>query len=324
MHKRPESLPLGRESCRLPQFFPSISSVKTNLAPVAYLRVLLLSGYPVFLVSAYDIHHASQEDRIVIDTLISSALSKGATILLDSGNYESYWLRDQDWTPSQFHAILGSAQMQLACCFDNQVPPSAVNAAVSDIEAAVLRDQEVSSRASILPIVHAPIETLPEIALEVARRLCPVMLAVPERHLGEGMIKRTITVARLRTALDQLDYYCPLHLLGTGNPLSLLLYAAYGADSFDGLEWCQTAVDHTTGRLVHFQQWDFFRNQTPLGALVGLPYTQRVLVHNLAFYQAWMGEIVQASVAGNLNALARSHLPNEVLKAVEDGIERGT
>ncbi|WP_182212931.1 hypothetical protein [Stenotrophomonas acidaminiphila] len=69
----------------------------------------------------------------------------------------------------------------------------------------------------------------------------------------------------LRKALDDNGRYVGLHLLGTGNPISIALYAWAGADSFDGLEWCQTVVDHDTGLLFHLSQSDFFRRQTAWG-----------------------------------------------------------
>ena len=47
--------------------------------------------------------------------------------------------------------------------------------------------------------------------------------------------------------------------MGTGNPLSIIAFAAAGADSFDGLEWCRTAADYDNNYLFHFQQFDFFR-----------------------------------------------------------------
>ena len=88
--------------------------------------------------------------------------------------------------------------------------------------------------------------------------------------------------------------YCPLHLLGTGNPLSIIAYAMAGADSFDGLEWCQTVVDHETGKLFHFQQWDLFCHQTEWGQNNALPYIQSVLMHNLDFYARFMADLHDA------------------------------
>lgn len=127
-----------------------------------------------------------------------------------------------------------------------------------------------------------------------AEQLYPVLLAVPERTLGEGIVERTRTVRKIREALNALEVYCPLHLLGTGNPLSIIAYALAGADSFDGLEWCQTVVDHETGRLSHFQQWDLFRHQTEWGQNNTLPYIQSVLMHNLDFYERLMADLHEA------------------------------
>ena len=52
---------------QLPCFFPSVSSVRTNLNPVDYVELLDLSGHPHFLVSAYDLSHCP-DDQPSIDT----------------------------------------------------------------------------------------------------------------------------------------------------------------------------------------------------------------------------------------------------------------
>ena len=80
----------------LPIFFPSVSSVKTNFTLLEYVKILHALAVPTFLVSAYDTHHAGT-DRAEVIRLLGSAKSAGATILLDSGNYESYWHGDSEW-----------------------------------------------------------------------------------------------------------------------------------------------------------------------------------------------------------------------------------
>jgi queuine/archaeosine tRNA-ribosyltransferase len=157
----------------------------------------------------------------------------------------------------------------------------------------------------VAPIVHGETALLPEAARLAAELLYPVLLAVPERTLGEGIVERTRTVRKIRAALNTLEVYCPLHLLGTGNPLSIIAYALAGADSFDGLEWCQTVVDHETGRLYHLQQWDLFRHQTEWGANNSLPYIQSVLMHNLDFYGRLMAELHDAIVGDGGNVFLR-------------------
>ena len=159
--------------------------------------------------------------------------------------------------------------------------------------ASVLRDQE-HALGTVVPIVHGDPALLPEAARRIAEQLYPLLLAVPERVLGEGIVERTRTVRRIRDALNALDIYCPLHLLGTGNPLSIIAYSLAGADSFDGLEWCQTVVDHETGKLLHFQQWDLIRHQTQWGQNFTLPYIQSVLIHNLDFYRDFMAGLHEA------------------------------
>lgn len=309
-------LNIGGAVFSTPCFFPSISSVKTNLPPLEYLRILTIADHPVFLISSYDIHHASSKDRASIDGLLDSAYSSSKISLLDSGNYESYWKKDNTWSSENFTAILRTQRFRLAFCYDNQFPSASADAIVDDVERAVLRDQESLHSGTVIPIVHASRDILPEVIYRTAERLHPVLLAVPERALGDGIFNRAETVFRIRSALDRVGYYCPLHLLGTGNPLSILIYAVCGADSFDGLEWCQTSVDHTNGCLFHFHQWDFFCNQTGVGKLTDLPYSQLVLVHNLLFYRSWMSKISEALKVERASELVNTYLPEGTAQAI--------
>ena len=77
----------------------------------------------------------------------------------------------------------------------------------------------------------------------VAKELDCNVIAVPERELGDGILERSKSVRRIRRVLDNTGRYRLIHILGTGNPYSILLLAAAGADLFDGLEWCRTVAD---------------------------------------------------------------------------------
>ena len=68
-----------------------------------------------------------------------------------------------------------------------------------------------------------------------------------------------------------------------------------GADFFDGLEWCRTAIDGQRWRLYHFQQWDLFASQhgliekPELAQLVkdqsgAVPWITKAALHNMAFF----------------------------------------
>lgn len=295
---------------QLPCFFPSVSSVRTNLHPVDYIELLSLRGYPLFLVSAYDLAHCAKNQRQRIDKVLKQSKEHGTAILMDSGNYESFWKDDKKWQPNNFHKVAETEGYHICFCYDNQDPSSNAKLIAKDVVDSVLRDQK-HALGTVIPIIHGSASSLPDAVRIVAEHLHPILLAVPERELGEGIVERTQTVKRIREALNTLQKYYPLHLLGTGNPLSIISYAFAGADSFDGLEWCQTTVDHKTGRLLHFQQWDLIRHQTKWSEPSPLSYIQSVLMHNLDFYQTFMVKLRGAIYSGDAESFLHNYATNE-------------
>lgn len=315
-------LPIAQTAIPMPCFFPSVSSVKTNLMPVDYIEFLDAAGHPLFLASAFDIANCPPEHRPRMNAAFSRSKGRGTAILMDSGNYEGFWKGELAWTPDRFHEVAKESDHHLCFCHDNQDPPNTAEAISEDVISSVLRDQE-HALGTVAPIIHGPRELLPNAARMVAEQLFPVMLAVPERALGDGIVARTRTVRRLRKTLDELGFYCPLHLLGTGNPLSVAVYAMAGADSFDGLEWCQTVVDHESGKLFHFQQWDLFRGQTDWGSNGALPYIQSVLMHNLEFYRAFMADLREALIKETAEVFLRRYTPDKQAKLLMNAIKGG-
>src|SRR5690606_16787827 len=118
------------------------------------------------------------------------------------------------------------------------------------------------------------------------------MIAIPERILGNGILERVNTIVELRKCMNRNSSgYTLLHILGTGNPLSLLLFSLAGADSFDGLEWCQTVVSRAQNLLLHFQHRDLVKDNCAFCKDESLGYSVSTLGHNLLYYQQWMKEI---------------------------------
>ena len=321
-HKRTFSMSVAQTVVPLPCFFPSVSSVKTDLMPVDYVEFLDAAAYPFFLVSAYDIANCPPDQRSRMNAALTRSKGRGATILMDSGNYEGFWKSGQSWTADRFHQVAKVSEHQLCFCYDNQNPPDTAEAIAEDVISRVLRDQK-HAVGTVAPIIHGSAGVLPGAARMVAEQLFPLLLAVPERALGDGVIARVRTLRRLRDALDELGVYCPLHLLGTGNPLSIAVYAMAGADSFDGLEWCQTVVDHESGRLFHFQQWDFFRDQTDWGKNGSLPYIQSALMHNLEFYRRFMADLREALIGGLAETFLLHYAPDGKVSLLMNAIEGG-
>ncbi len=304
-----------------PAFFPSVSSVKCHFPPVDVVEFLTNVGAPQFLVSAFDLCRCSEAERERLVGALRRVGAAGGAVLLDSGNYEKYWHRDLDWSAADLATILRQDLAPLAFSFDDQNPPSANPDAVQGVLEAVARDQQASTRLSVVPIVHGTPGNLPERTAAVALRLQPLMLAVPERELGEGVVARGTTVRQIRAAIDRVAPDCALHLLGTGNPLSILLFSVCGAGSFDGLEWCQTCVDPETARLLHFQQRELVPPM-PGAPVTGLGYAPATFLHNLVFFSSWMRRVRDALASGTAAQLLVDHLPDVQRGPVSEFLNR--
>lgn len=311
---RPQEIALGSTRLPTPVFFPSISTIKTALAPAEYLSILhsLRNMNRQLLISAFDLGRSCSSDEL--SRWLTTAQKVGATVLMDSGNYESYWMDEQaNWCQSDFHDVLRRFSCAFAFGFDEQKPPTEADAHVDLVVERWRLDQAAAGDRVIVPIVHGTAETLPILCARVARETQVPMVAVAERRLGDGVFERARSVAALRERLDGIGRYVGLHLLGTGNPISIALYSWAGADSYDGLEWCQTVVDHDTGLLFHLSQSDFFRQQTTWGA-DDISFQARTLAHNLTFYTDWMQRLRKAVHAGDVVNFCRFNFPPRIFR----------
>ncbi len=311
---RPKEIDIGTVRLPTPIFFPSISTIKTALSPAQYLAALhsLRDLNKQFLVSAFDLSRSGDGDGLA--QCLIAAQAAGVTVLMDSGNYESYWKDEQsDWRQADFHDVLKRFSCSFAFGFDEQNPPADEDTHVKLVVERWQRDQSAAGKRVIVPIVHGTAETLPNLCARIAQETQVPMIAVAERRLGDGVFERTRSVISLREKLDGTGRYVGLHLLGTGNPTSIALYSWAGADSFDGLEWCQTAVDHDTGQLFHLSQSDFFRKQTAWGD-EDISFHSRTLAHNLTFYADWMQRLRQAVYDDNVINFCRLNFSPRIFR----------
>lgn len=314
---RSQKLCLGSRELHTPIFFPSISSVKTSLRPVEYTGILNALGTLniQYLVSAYDLLKTTSEDsKILLDSL-ERANKNGISILMDSGNYESFWKNAKEkWTQDQFHRALSSFPAHFAFSFDDQSPPSDLDKHLKQLVAMYRRDQDVTQATTIIPIVHEAPSNLPVLCRKLVEATGVSAIAVAERRLGEGIIQRAKTVTEIRKHLDQSGKFVALHLLGTGNPISIATYTIAGADSFDGLEWCQTVVDHKSSLLFHLSQADFVLDQTSWGK-EEQPFQIKALAHNLTFYSSWIKNLRDAAATKeSLVAFCQSRFPPHIFE----------
>lgn len=309
------SLPASGTDLPLPIHIPSVSSVKTKLPVSSYLNFLTDIDYSPYLVSSWDLLHPREGQEGVADHDTQAQLEKEerGIVFLDSGGYESYWMRDSDWSRAQFHNVADKVSAPYAFSYDaDRLEPGKANA--SQIVRGVGTDQEAVT-STIIPIVHGAPNELPDLCSDVAYSLHPVMLAVPERELGERIRDRARTVRRIRMRLDETGVYYPLHLLGTGDPWSIIVYTALGADSFDGLDWLRVSLRSGNNGIAPFQMSDLVHAIDE--RLQKLTFVQRTLLLNIRAIDAVIRELRTArrngvQVGSDLNNRLPSRLRNFV------------
>lgn len=331
--RRPQHI--FQSQMRLPSVFMSISSYETQLQPEDAISLSRVFGARTVLISAYDCSSKNNiDDRSL--TFRKNALSdlkkSGSLILMDSGNYEATRKKDRSWQREDYAKVLATVPHDIACSFDLLPAPADPTHHFDALVAGIRRDATLTS-APIVPIVHSPrldtgiydLENLPQLLCDLAQNLHPLLLAVPERELGDGLIERVRSMQRIRQTLDTLPFYQPVHLLGTGNPWSIAALAAAGADSFDGLEWCRVVVDRDTQRLNHFQHYDMFAAQaavSPIAARLkvdeAVPFAWRAALHNLDYYADLTGQLQSYASKDRLETLVTGLLGNSLTRLLTE------
>jgi hypothetical protein len=181
-HYRPEKLISNNIDLQLPVFFPSISSLKTISSPETYIKILikLRKFTDQFLVSAYDMYNSDDEEWLINN--LKKSIDNRQCILLDSGNYESYWKSDSEgWNEKKYYEILNKIPNTFAFSFDNQK----LLCNDKDNSGLIIKNWEKDTSKCcnqiIVPIVHGKSQLLPEICYKVAISTNCIMIAVPER-----------------------------------------------------------------------------------------------------------------------------------------------
>lgn len=295
-----------------PIFYPSVSSVaKNRLTALEHIEILFALNHPNFLISAYDIFHFNDAEQKVFKELYQNIIQKDTDLIIDSGMYERVWARDDTWSFENYKTTVEDIKYNFVFNFDEYINPKDI-----PLEN-IVKSIKNSKIVGLSPILHTnKITDLPDLCLEVAKLDEVEVIAIPERELGNGIVEGINTISKIRQKLSTLKKYTKIHILGTGNPISLLLYSAFGVDSFDGLDWCQTVVDYDSATLHHSLQLDFYAHQSKFGNMKEISYNTRLLAHNLEFYLLWMEEINKEIANNSIQEMLKYYVPKSILSEI--------
>jgi queuine/archaeosine tRNA-ribosyltransferase len=292
-----------------PTYFPAISSYGIKL-PLSYLIYLLANyNYPRVLVSAYDIFHAKeQEKKILFSSIkkfnkVARRRNKGF-LFLDSGIYESSWYDNLSWDRNSYKDMISKVKFDFYSSFDVLPKGSSKKNDKKFMKQTfenIIASRTFSSKGELVAILHG---RSPDHLIAIIQQfvnthpeICHI-IAIPERDCGEGILERAQTIVEVRKILDKNDDTSLLHVLGCGNPLSILLYSFCGADIFDSLDWYEHVINQNTSTINDFSHLELFNCQCRACSFLAKrtrsikgEYMDSVLLHNLFFYQDYMKKI---------------------------------
>ncbi len=308
----------------MPTYFPAISGTGTNALPQDLVSLVATSSYPRILVSAFDLT-ALQVDhqRKAIHDLVQFRKS-GGVVLLDSGAFESFWLRGDKWTFKTYSEAVRRFPSDFYCSFDQyhvrgrpRKPVGMRLVQVADSSAKIRPD------ATCLFIARGPTPSRLVTAVKslIDRRSVPVeAIAVPERECGPNLLARSKTVAQVRSVLSERSEGIILHLLGCGHPKSLAIYAYCGADSFDSQDWSQLAVDRNTLEFVDIAHLELVHCKCGVCSRIKVDNYQRTLLHNLLFYQDFAIQLQRMIRENTMRDFLMARLGEPFLKKLETAV----
>jgi hypothetical protein len=208
-------------------------------------RFAVVSEYltDTMLVSAYDIAHGYLES-------IESAITE--LTIVDSGGYEIYDIQDlstvyrhpvqpKEWKVEQLRKVYDAWSEHIPAVFVSYDHPDVRQSLSKQIDAA--RSLFFDYPRQLHTLLVKP-ETKNQQYVKIKNVIANVedirdfnMVGFTEKELGRSILDRMNNIAVIRMAMDDADINLPIHIFGSLDPITSVLYFLAGAEIFDGLTW---------------------------------------------------------------------------------------
>jgi hypothetical protein len=210
------------------------------------------------LVSAYDIHYKLLEPK---------QLTFPDVIFLDSGGYEARVEHDlseaygQDykpkkWTPNDHHRVLliwNSKRPTIAISYDNPRRHSSIEHQLSAARRVRQRFPNLLHEFLVKP--ERKTDSIdPKLVAKIVNQLNEFsIIGFTEHELDNKIIGRMEKIATVRKMLDEAGLKIPIHVFGSLDSLTTVLYFLSGAEIFDGLTWLRFGFHN--GQTIYRQNY---------------------------------------------------------------------
>ena len=303
-----------------PTYFPAVSSYGIKFSFHALVRLLTAYSYPRFLISAYDFYLLSDKMKKELLQEIHEYSKKGCFVFLDSGIYESFWKADAKWTYDLYKTVVSQIDFDFYCSFD--VLPdvkSQTTQFTQDTLDSILASRNLSNKPGFLPILHGlssdKLISLITCFVKKHPNLCD-FVAIPERDCGNDIVEKARTIIEIRKVLDSDNRGRILHILGCGNPTSLILFSYCGANMFDSLEWIKYVINQNQLTINDFSHLELVDCDCTICSGIERGYIEKALLHNLLFYQNHMLQIQSLIRESEIFEFLCEHMGRSVLKKI--------
>lgn len=298
-----------------PTYFPAISSYDVKYTFRSLIRHFRY--YPRVLISAYDWHFLPNRIR----REIRSEIEKIPFVFFDSGVFEASRKGDERWTEELHNKAMSKIRFDFHTSFD-VLPSKPVKNFMQKTIDGILRSREQCDNEGFVPIIHGSPKVLVKTVCKLTQNhsnLCN-FIAVAERDCGNSIFEKAQTVHRIRNLLDsggQQNHSRILHLLGCGDPISILLFVFAGVNSFDSLDWIKYAFHPDRFALANFSHLDLLNCDCIFCSGSKKNYVARVLMHNLWFYQNCFQQIKTRIEENTLDSLLKKYFRKKSLDKIE-------
>jgi len=314
---------LKGKTLHTPTYFPSISSygVKFSLRDLLYF--VKFHSHPCVLVSAYDLYYLEEDERKKLLSIIKDYRKQGV-LFLDSGLYESSWKVDPNWDINSYKGLMTETKSDFYSSFDvfrsDEQSDEEFRKHTFDniVESSVFLDNVL-----FVPILHeTSSDKLIDFVKEFVEKhpeLCG-SIAVAERDCGRSIVERAETIVQIRRILNNNDCQNLLHVLGCGNPKSMLLFSYCGADSFDSLDWLKHVInpaDHSVHDFSHLELLNCKCHVCTASAYKVADYLEKALLHSLLYYRIFVDHLQSLIRNGIIRSYLTKHIGEKIIKQID-------
>lgn len=279
-------------------------------------------SYPRILVSAYDLFHVKESERRRLLKILNTFRNNGF-FFLDSGVYESSWKGDSTWSLDSYKTLASQVECDFYSSFDflpiensKKIDKEFKKRTFNNI----LASGGVSKKGVFVPILHGSNPNqLVSVLAEFVKRHPDLfgIIAIAERDCGISILEKAKTIIRIRRALDKNDRRNLLHLLGCGNPLSMLLFSYCGVDIFDSQDWAEHVINRDGLTIIDFSQLELLNCSCRICSRDERGYAKKAVLHNLLFYQDFVMQIQSLIKNNAISGFLSERLDKKIIRKIE-------